>query len=27
VLLSGTAQALASDERAREVYLGERFRL
>ena len=27
VLLSGTAQDLAADERAREVYLGERFRL
>ena len=27
VLLSGTAEALAADERAREVYLGERFRL
>ena len=27
VLLSGTAEALAADDRAREVYLGERFRL
>jgi lipopolysaccharide export system ATP-binding protein len=27
VLLSGTAEELAADDRAREVYLGERFRL
>ena len=27
VLVSGTAQELASDERAREIYLGERFSL
>jgi len=27
VLLSGTAQELAADDRAREIYLGERFRL
>lgn len=27
VLLSGTAQELAADERAREIYLGERFTL
>jgi len=27
ILLSGTAQALASDPEARKIYLGERFQL